>query len=85
MSGGLGLGWLADKMKLIRKYQKMQFLKWPLEADSKSESIRIRAYVKMSKLNKNVYSLVQMMVSVSLPNFPLHDQQYGGETSNSVA
>lgn len=84
-SGGLGLWWLADKMKLMTKYQKMQFLKWPLEADSKSESIPVRAYVKMSKLNKNIYGLVQIMVLVSVPNFPLHDQLYGGGSSNSVA
>lgn len=37
----------------MRKCQKLQFLEWPLEADTWSEPIRIDSHVKMNFTNKN--------------------------------
>ena len=55
------------KMKPMRKCQKPQFLKWPLEADSKK--ISIQPHVKMDRFTAEINMF-------TAPNFPIHDNMY---------
>ena len=57
-------GFRVCKIKPTQKSQKLQFLEWPLEAGSKTESISIHV--------KNFLQPGTEML-VSIANFPLHD------------
>lgn len=46
--------WGGSKMKPMRKCQKQQLIKWPLEAGYKSESMHIRLHIKMLHITAEI-------------------------------